>query len=112
MIRFIDKNKSDKNHSFAYLSYTAVHDPLHAPKEYIEKYKGKFDMGWDSLWVERLNNLKALGIVPKDITKFSKNPAIPKWENLSQEHKRGFCKRHGSICGHAGLHGYEYRPVI
>lgn len=92
MIQFIDKNKADKKPFFAYLSYTAVHDPLHAPKEYIHKYKGKFDIGWDSLWAERLNNLKALGIVPKDLKNFSKNPAIPKWNVLSQEQKEEFAR--------------------
>lgn len=92
MIQFIDKNKADKKPFFAYLSYTAVHDPLHAPKEYIDKYKGKFDIGWDSLWAERLNNLKTLGIVPKDIKNFSKNPAIPKWDMLSHEQKEEFAR--------------------
>jgi arylsulfatase len=88
MIQFIDKNKADQKPFFAYLSYTAVHDPLHAPKEYIEKYKGKFDMGWDALWELRLKNLKTLGIVPKDLNKFSKNPAIPLWDKLSYEQKQ------------------------
>ena len=92
LIRFIEKNKSDDKPFFAYLSYTAVHDPLHAPKEYIEKYKGKFDMGWDSLWTERLNNLKRLGIVPKDLNKFSKNPLIPEWQTLSHEMKEDFAR--------------------
>ena len=87
IINFINKNKSDQKPFFVYLSYTAVHDPLHAPKDFIEKYKGKFDMGWDSLWSERLNNLKALGILPNDLYKFSKNPSIPKWEHLSHERK-------------------------
>jgi arylsulfatase A-like enzyme len=92
MIQFIDKNKWDQKPFFAYLSYTAVHDPLQAPKEYIEKYKGKFDMGWDALWELRLKNLKSLGIVPKDLNKFSKNPAIPKWEKLTQQQKEEFAK--------------------
>lgn len=84
LIQFIDRNKGDNKPFFAFLSYTAVHDPLHAPKEYIEKYKGKFDSGWDSLWVQRLKNLKALGIVPQDV-KSVPNPAIPKWNTLSKE---------------------------
>ncbi len=92
MIQFIDKNKSDKKPFFAYLSYTAAHDPLHAPKEYIDKYKEKFDMGCDSLWLLRLNNLKALGIIPKDLNKFSQNPAIPKWEKLNYEQKKRFAR--------------------
>ncbi len=61
LIQFIERDKDDGKPFFAFLSYTAVHDPLHAPKEYIDKYKGKFDMGWDSLWMQRLNNLKQLG---------------------------------------------------
>lgn len=92
MIQFIEKNKADKKPFFGYLSYTSVHDPLHAPKEYIEKYKGKFDMGWDSLWVERLNNLKALGIVPIELGNFSKNQAIPEWEKLNDENKKAFAR--------------------
>ena len=84
MLQFIDMHKADKKPFFAFLSYTAVHDPLHAPKEYIEKYKGRFNMGWDSLYTLRMNNLKVLGLVPNDV-KSVKNPAIPKWESLSKE---------------------------
>lgn len=91
MIQFIDRNKSDKKPFFAYLSYTAVHDPLHVPKDYIDKYKGKFDMGWDSLWSLRLNNLKALGIVPVDV-KTSKNSGIPKWSTLPKEIREEFSR--------------------
>lgn len=88
MIQFIDRNKSDKNPFFAYLSYTAVHDPLHAPKEYIDKYKGQFDMGWDSLWMMRMKNLQSLGIVPKSLNQFSKNPSLPAWNTLPLESKK------------------------
>lgn len=84
MIRFIGMNKDDNKPFFAFLSYTAVHDPLHAPADYVAKYKGKFDRGWDSLWVERFNNLKSLGIVPKDL-KAMQNPTIPKWSSLKKE---------------------------
>ena len=87
MLRFIDMHKADKKPFFAFLSYTAVHDPLQAPKEYIEKYKGKFDMGWDSLYTLRINNLKALGLVPNDV-KSVKNPAIPKWESLPADKRQ------------------------
>lgn len=92
IISFIDKNKADNKPFFTYLSYTAVHDPLHVPKDYIAKYKGKFDAGWDSLWLERLENLKALGIVSKEVNKFSKNPQIPAWESLPQPIKDGFAR--------------------
>ena len=81
LLAFIIKSKSDNKPFFAYLSYTAVHDPLHAPQEYIDKYKGKFDTGYDSLYTIRTNNLKALGIVPQDVVGM-KNPMIPKWSTL------------------------------
>jgi arylsulfatase len=81
LLRYIDMHKGDQKPFFAFLSYTAVHDPLHAPDEYIAKYKGKFDAGWDSLWAERFNNLKALGIIGADVKGF-KVPAIPAWNKL------------------------------
>ena len=87
MIQFIDRNKADNKPFFAFLSYTAVHDPLQAPKEYIEKYKGKFDMGWDSLRSLRINNLKALGLVPQDVKSIA-NPAIPKWTSLAEQKQK------------------------
>jgi len=92
IISFIDRNKADNKPFFTYLSYTAVHDPLHVPKDYIDKYRGKFDMGWDSLWLERLENLKALGIVSRDVNKFSKNPQIPAWDSLPQDLRDGFSR--------------------
>ncbi len=91
LLQFIGRNKSDSKPFFAYLSYTAVHDPLQAPKEYIEKYKGKFDMGWDSLWLLRLKNLKTLGIVPIDV-KSLPNHAIPKWNKLPQHVREEYAR--------------------
>jgi len=87
MLSFIDRNKADKKPFFAYLSYTAVHDPLHVPKEYIAKYKGAFNMGWDSLYAQRLSNLQALGIVPQGPIKSGKNPMIPAWSKLPKHNR-------------------------
>ena len=92
MLAFIGKYKSDNKPFFAYLSYTAVHDPLHAPKEYIDKYKGKFDMGWDSLFTLRLRNLQALGIVPDSLNKFAKNSSIPPWHKLPRKLQQEFAR--------------------
>src|SRR5262249_25198258 len=52
----------------------------------------KFDMGWDSLYTLRLKNLQALGIVPKDLNRFAKNPALPKWSSLDKEHQQEFAR--------------------
>lgn len=92
MIRFIDTHKTDGKPFFGYLSYTAVHDPLHAPKEYIDKYKGKFDMGWDSLRSLRLQNLQQLGLVSKDMNGFPANPAVKKWNTLSKHEQEEYAR--------------------
>jgi arylsulfatase A-like enzyme len=91
LINYIDKNKADHQPFFIYASYTTPHDPLQAPKEYIEKYKGKFDMGWDSLRTLRLNNLKTLGIVPNDFKRFAPS-GIPKWETLNTHQKAEYAR--------------------
>jgi len=91
LIAYMEKNKADHKPFFMYAAYTAPHDPLQAPKEYIEKYQGKFDMGWDSLRSLRLNNLKALGIVAKDVNSFAPS-GIPKWESLNAQQKKEYAR--------------------
>ncbi len=76
MLEFIEDGRGDGSPFFAYLSYTAVHDPLHAPKEYIDKYRGMYDSGWDDLRQQRLQALKDLGIVPAAVEPFSILPEI------------------------------------
>lgn len=51
---------------FGYVAYTAPHFPLHAKEEDIQKYKGRFDDGWDVLRQERLERMKKMGIVDPD----------------------------------------------
>ena len=51
---------------FMYFAPGATHAPHHVPKEWIAKYKGKFDQGWDKLREETLARQKALGVVPAD----------------------------------------------
>src|SRR5690606_6221920 len=51
---------------YMYFAPGATHAPHHVPKEYIDKYKGKFDQGWDKLREETFARQKALGIVPRD----------------------------------------------
>jgi arylsulfatase len=91
LITYIEKHKADHKPFFMYAAYTAPHDPLQAPKEYIEKYRGKFDKGWDSLRNLRLNNLKALGIISKDVKDFAPS-GVPKWESLNAEQKKEYAR--------------------
>jgi arylsulfatase len=88
MIEWIDKNKEDSKPFFGYLSYTAPHDPLHAPKEYIKKYKGMFDNGYDALRKIRLQNLKKLGILEEGVVGHPRMPWAKAWNELSDDEKK------------------------
>jgi arylsulfatase A-like enzyme len=71
-----------------YYAPGTAHAPHHAPKEWIAKYKGKFDMGWDKMREETLSRQKSLGIVPPD-TKLTPRPKeIPAWDSLDADHKK------------------------
>jgi len=88
LLEWIRRDHGDGKPFFAYLSYTAPHDPLHAPREYIDKYRGAFDEGWDVLSEKRLEALKELGIVPADATPFPRLPSIPAWSEMSVEQRQ------------------------
>jgi len=72
-----------ENHSekpfFQYLAYTAPHWPLHAHPEDIEKYKGRFDEGWDVLREKRLERLKQSGILPEACDLSDRDETVPPW---------------------------------
>jgi arylsulfatase len=73
---------------FAYYSPGLCHAPHHAPKEWIAKFKGQFDQGWDKVREETLARQIKLGVVPEG-TKLSERPKeIPAWESLTADQKK------------------------
>ena len=68
---------------FAYLAFTAPHFPLQAPDESIARYKGKYDGGYDRLFVDRLNAAKRLGLVPATARGGEPYPGQPRWDTLT-----------------------------
>ncbi|MEI7989405.1 MAG: arylsulfatase, partial [Chloroflexota bacterium] len=72
---------------FIYFSTGATHAPHHVPKDWINKYKGKFDQGWDKLREETLARQKKLGVVPQDCQLTERNAGIPAWDDVSAELK-------------------------
>lgn len=67
LISYLDSRKDTEQPFFAYLPFTAPHWPLQAPRELIEKYKGRYDDGPDALRTARLQNLIDLGIIKSDV---------------------------------------------
>ncbi len=88
VLQWMHKNRGDRKPFFAYLAYTAPHDPLHAPREYIEKYKGKYDEGWDELREKRFQALIDLGILRKDTKPFPRLDSIKAWKELTPDERK------------------------
>jgi arylsulfatase len=78
---------------FVYFAPGATHAPHHVPKSWIEKWKGKFDMGWDKLREETLARQIAAGIVPKGTVLAKKPDAIKDWDKLSDDERRLFTRQ-------------------
>ena len=73
---------------FVYFAPGATHAPHHVPKEWIDKYKGKFDQGWDKLREEIFARQKKLGVIPPDCTLTARHPEIPAWDTISPTMKK------------------------
>ncbi|TVS11767.1 MAG: arylsulfatase [Planctomycetaceae bacterium] len=78
---------------FVYYAPGAVHAPHHVPQEWIDRWKGKFDQGWDVLREEILARQIKLGVVPKGTQLAPKPDAIPDWDTLSADQKRLFTRQ-------------------
>ena len=78
---------------FAYLPFTAPHWPLQAPQEYIQHYRGIYDDGPDGLRLRRLERLKELGLVEKDVEPHLVVASeVPEWSELTAEQKVKSCR--------------------
>jgi arylsulfatase len=73
---------------FLYLAFGAMHFPLQAPADDIERYRGDYDTGWDELRKARFRRQLELGIVPEGTTLPPSNPNVPPWEDLTADQRR------------------------
>ena len=78
---------------FIYFAPGATHAPHHVPKQWIAKYKGKFDQGWDKLREETLARQKKLGVVPPDTKLAPKPEAIKDWDKLTADERKLFARQ-------------------
>jgi len=97
---------------FLYYAPGATHAPHHVPKAWAEKYKGKFDQGWDKLREMTLERQKKLGVVPEN-TKLAPKPTdIKDWEKLSADEKKLFTRQMEVYAGFAEQTDYEAGRLI
>ncbi|MCV7045837.1 arylsulfatase [Mycobacterium frederiksbergense] len=72
---------------FTYFAPGATHAPHHVPQEWADKYKGRFDDGWDKLRERTFDRQKELGVIPPDCELTARHPEIPSWEDMPEELK-------------------------
>jgi len=86
-VRMLDKHGSNSKPFFLYLAYTAPHWPLHAWPKDIEKYRGKYMIGWDQLREERHQRQLEMNLFDKAFMLSSRDSIVPAWETLEQVKK-------------------------
>ena len=69
---------------FVYFAPGATHAPHHVPKEWADKYKGKFDQGWDKLREETFARQKKLGVIPPECQLTARHKEIPAWDDMPE----------------------------
>ncbi len=86
---------------FMYFAPGATHAPHHAPADYIAKYKGKFDMGWDKIREASFERQKAMGIIPANAKLAPKPKEIKDWDALTADEKKLFARQMEVYAGFA-----------
>jgi arylsulfatase A-like enzyme len=97
---------------FIYFAPGAVHAPHHVPQDWIAKYKGKFDMGWDKLREQTLERQKQLGVVPQDAKLAPKPAAIKDWDTLTPGEKRLYAHQMEVFAGFGEMADTEIGRLI
>ncbi len=81
------RESEDDNPFFAYLAFSAPHDPLQVPEPWLSKYKGVYNEGYEKLRENRVKRIKELGLIPKDAKVPSMNKTVKPWDTFSKQEK-------------------------
>lgn len=97
---------------YVYFATGATHAPHHAPKEWADKYKGKFDGGWDKLREETYARQQQMGIIPASAKLTERPKEIPAWDAQSAEAKRLFSRQMEVFAGFAEHTDHEVGRLV
>jgi arylsulfatase len=89
----IEDHRDDGKPFFAYLALQAPHDPFQLPADWLDRYRGRYDAGYDAVRSARLERMKSLGIIDRDVTPFPRLPNVPAWDDLSEDEKQQSARR-------------------
>jgi arylsulfatase len=97
---------------FVYYVPGGTHSPHQPTKEWIEKFKGKFDMGWNELRKQIYANQKRLGVIPPNTQLTPWPDILPKWETLAPEEKKLYAREAEVFAAYVAYTDYEIGRVI
>ena len=97
---------------FVYFATGAVHAPHHVSKEWSDKYKGKFDKGWDAVREETVNNQKKMGIIPEKTKLASKPEDIKDWKALPENNRKLFARQAEVFAGFMQMTDFEVGRLL
>jgi len=97
---------------FVYYCPGATHAPHHPTPEWIEKFKGKFDMGWNALRDTIIANQKRLGVIPDNAQLTPWPDSVPKWDTLSADAKKMFARQAEVYAAYLAYADHEIGRVI
>lgn len=92
VIEYLQDKPKDKPF-FAYLAYTAPHDPLQVPDEWLDRYKGVYDGGYPAMKEARTRKMKSLGLIRQDMDINPGTEHFENWEDLSEEEQRSQARK-------------------
>jgi len=97
---------------FLYVAPGATHAPHHAPKAWIDKFKGKFAGGWDVYREETFARQKKLGVVPQDAKLTVRSAGLPAWESLNADQKRLYARMMEVFAAFGAHCDYEMGRIV
>jgi arylsulfatase A-like enzyme len=97
---------------YVYFATGATHAPHHAPKEWADKYKGKFDGGWDKLREETYARQQQMGIIPASAKLTERPKEIPSWDSQTEEGKKLFSRQMEVFAGFAEHTDHEVGRLV
>jgi arylsulfatase A-like enzyme len=97
---------------YVYFSTGACHAPHHVPKEWADKYKGKFNQGWDKLREEIFAKQKQIGAIPQDARLTPRPKEIPAWDTMNADQKRLLARQMEVYAGFAEQTDYEVGRLV
>jgi len=97
---------------FVYLAPAATHSPHQAPQEWLDKFKGQFDMGWDKYREQTFARQKTIGVIPENAQLTPRPASLPAWDSLNEDQKKLYSRMMEVFAAYGAHVDYEVGRVL